>query len=163
MVELGERVRALRERRGWNPRQLALAAGVDPAYVYRIEDGGRRPSHQTLTNLAGALGVAVSDLTGQTEPELLTAGEDFATAHRWAALAPALADTDVEALLRTLAGLSPAARAEAVDYIAWRATREPAVRTYTDSSPAENPPRILGDTAPAHPRQRRQGPPRRSI
>lgn len=71
--DLAERLRSLIEAKGLTPYALAKAAGVDTTYIYRILKGqGKRPSHATLTRLAGVLGVTVEDLIGETwaPPEL---------------------------------------------------------------------------------------------
>jgi len=47
----------LREAKGWNRRELAEAAGVDPATITRLEQGKRDDPHaSTITLLAMALG-----------------------------------------------------------------------------------------------------------
>lgn len=69
LTRLADRVRDLMEARGLTPYALAKAAGVDATYVYRILKGqGKRPSHATLTRLAGVLGVTVEELTGVDLP-----------------------------------------------------------------------------------------------
>jgi transcriptional regulator with XRE-family HTH domain len=46
----------LREERGWNRRELARAAGVDPATITRLERGDRDPRAVTVARVAMALG-----------------------------------------------------------------------------------------------------------
>jgi transcriptional regulator with XRE-family HTH domain len=53
---LGEEARRLREDSGIARLALAEAAGVDEAYIRRIEDGRARPSFETYARLATALG-----------------------------------------------------------------------------------------------------------
>ena len=60
--ELAERVRALRQEKGWTQEQLAYRAGFDRKSVNRIENAAYSPSADRLFVLADALGVAVSDL-----------------------------------------------------------------------------------------------------
>jgi transcriptional regulator with XRE-family HTH domain len=57
---LGSEVRRLREDAGLSRRALALAAGVDPAFLGRIEDARERASAETLTRLALVLGADFS-------------------------------------------------------------------------------------------------------
>jgi Helix-turn-helix domain len=46
------------------PHAVAVAAGIDSSNLYRLLDGERRrPSNETLTRLAGVLGVGVDELT----------------------------------------------------------------------------------------------------
>lgn len=59
---LGEAVRQLREQRGLTQRQLADAADINPTWISHIESGRTNPAWGTVARLAGALGVAVSEL-----------------------------------------------------------------------------------------------------
>ena len=147
MDELGARVRGFRQARGLTGSALARQAGIDAGQLSRIEHGqAKRPGHRTLANLADALGVSVAELTGRPEPELVSLGEEFTTALRWAAVAPDLGDIDVERHLRTLAKLSPAARADIVAYARWRGQQE-----YT-AARGPHPPRPFAESAGGEPR-----------
>lgn len=53
----GDRVRALREKRGWAQDELAYRAGLHRTYVGGIERAERNATLQTVERLAGALGV----------------------------------------------------------------------------------------------------------
>jgi len=60
----------LRERRlaaGLSQEKLALEAGVDRTFVSLLERGGRQPTLSTLWRLAGALGIAPSELVHNVE------------------------------------------------------------------------------------------------
>ena len=57
---LAEDVRRFREDAGITRAALARAAGVDIAYVGRIEDGGEHPSLETYARLAAVLGADLS-------------------------------------------------------------------------------------------------------
>jgi transcriptional regulator with XRE-family HTH domain len=46
----------LREAKGWNRRELAKAAGLNPATITRLERGERDPLATTVTRLAVVLG-----------------------------------------------------------------------------------------------------------
>jgi len=60
---LGDRVRELRLAKGWSVADLAAAAGISMGYVSLIENNRRRNTPlRTLTGLATALGVPVSEL-----------------------------------------------------------------------------------------------------
>lgn len=54
---LGRRIVKAREELGWNQKQLAEAAGVNPGYLSMIERGLKRPSLDTLRKLRDALGL----------------------------------------------------------------------------------------------------------
>ena len=69
---MGERLRAAREKAGLSQRQLAFP-GCSPAYISRIESGGRIPSLQLLRELGRRLSVsadylATGDEDGFAEP-----------------------------------------------------------------------------------------------
>lgn len=52
----GERVRGLREERGWSQEALAERAGLHFTYVSQIERGTRNPTLTVVARLAAALG-----------------------------------------------------------------------------------------------------------
>lgn len=70
-LEIGRRVKELREARGWTLGQLAVYSKVSTAYISRLEGGlVPRPSAMMLNRLAGALGVGLTYLlTGERPPE----------------------------------------------------------------------------------------------
>ncbi len=58
-------LRALREAKGLTQVELAVAAGVSPATVFRVE-AGKRPRLDTLEQFAAVLGVSVTELIDST-------------------------------------------------------------------------------------------------
>ena len=67
---VAEHVGVLRERRveaGLSQARLALEAEVDRTFVSLLERGGRQPTLSTLWRLAGALGVAPTELISGVE------------------------------------------------------------------------------------------------
>jgi transcriptional regulator with XRE-family HTH domain len=67
--EIGKRIRAYREFRGWSQARLAGAAGLDPKTISELEDG--RPSQSsTIQRIAPALGIKTDDLLGEGPPPL---------------------------------------------------------------------------------------------
>ncbi|HYF77361.1 MAG TPA: helix-turn-helix domain-containing protein [Symbiobacteriaceae bacterium] len=63
---LGERVKRLRESRGWNRKELAERAGLNPSHIGLIERAirvGVRPD--TLEKIAAAFGIPVARLRGE--------------------------------------------------------------------------------------------------
>lgn len=60
--ELGERVRELRERRGFTQERLAEGSGLSPDTVGRLERGDFSPTFDTMCKLAEGLSVPRSVL-----------------------------------------------------------------------------------------------------
>src|SRR5215471_8976513 len=63
-VELGERLRAIRQLRRRTLKEVAGAAGVSESFLSQLERGRANATIATLQRLATALGVDVSDLFG---------------------------------------------------------------------------------------------------
>ena len=60
--ELGPRVRALREERGWSQERLAERAGLHPTYVSSVERGERNVTLLSILRLAEALRADAGEL-----------------------------------------------------------------------------------------------------
>lgn len=61
-ISLVNRIRALREHRGWDQGELADRAGLSQPYLSRIESSRRPGSIKALRKIADALGVGISEL-----------------------------------------------------------------------------------------------------
>jgi transcriptional regulator with XRE-family HTH domain len=62
-VELGRRLREVRERRGRSLADVAAAAEISPAYLQKLEAGGvKQPSPNVVYKLADALDLDYSEL-----------------------------------------------------------------------------------------------------
>lgn len=59
---VADRIRELREARGWSQEYLAHEAKVNRSYFAVLESGRRNPTIETLCKVAAALGVDVADL-----------------------------------------------------------------------------------------------------
>lgn len=69
MSLVGERIRTLREGKGWSQGELARLANVASQTVMRIENGDTpQPTQHTVERLARALGVDYVALWGGTAP-----------------------------------------------------------------------------------------------
>ena len=62
MTALGERIKALRQERSLQQRQLAEKAALTPSMVSQIESGRLTPSLNTLGRIAAGLGVPIATL-----------------------------------------------------------------------------------------------------
>ncbi|WP_084529238.1 helix-turn-helix domain-containing protein [Nocardia crassostreae] len=67
---LGEQLRALRQEQGEKLIETAGRAGISPQHLSEVERGRKDPSSEMISNLAGALGTTLGDLTGQVADEL---------------------------------------------------------------------------------------------
>lgn len=65
---IGWNLRRLRVAQGLSQERLALAAGIDRAYVGRVERGSENVTVDTLAAMARALAVPVADLFVAPEP-----------------------------------------------------------------------------------------------
>ncbi len=65
---VGERIKELRERRGYSLRELASRAGVSAAMISETERGKKSPTITLLTAIATALSVPPSYLFERDEP-----------------------------------------------------------------------------------------------
>jgi len=59
---LAERIKMLREARGWTQEQLAERAAMQRSYLGDLELGRRNPSVRTLVKMANAFGIAIPEL-----------------------------------------------------------------------------------------------------
>lgn len=83
---VGWNLRKLRVAKGLSQERLALEAGIDRAYVGRVERGTENVTIDTIEMLANALGVAVPALFHEVEegtplPEPLPAGRKVKAAN----------------------------------------------------------------------------------
>ena len=60
-MDVGERLVALREARGYTTNRLANLAGVSQSFLRDIEHRNKRPTVDTLALLCDALGVSLRD------------------------------------------------------------------------------------------------------
>jgi transcriptional regulator with XRE-family HTH domain len=72
-VELGERLRAIRQLRRKTLKAVASAAGISESFLSQLERGRTNATIATLQRLSTALGIDVSDLftTGRPRPQVL--------------------------------------------------------------------------------------------
>ena len=58
----GERVRSLRNLKGWSQERLALEADLDRSYIGGVERGERNISLLNIVKIADAMEIPVSEL-----------------------------------------------------------------------------------------------------
>lgn len=93
------RVRELRTKKGWTIDQLADVTGMSRGFISQIENEKRDPSAETLSELAKAFDVRVSQLIA--DPDLAA---DIAEAMR---ILDAIPAKDRPAALRAMSGFVP--------------------------------------------------------
>ncbi|WP_279286287.1 helix-turn-helix domain-containing protein [Desulfofundulus sp. TPOSR] len=74
MESIGIRLKRLREKKGLSLRALGRAAHISHSFIKDIEAGRSKPSLDTLLALAQALGVSISDITGESEQKIESNG-----------------------------------------------------------------------------------------
>lgn len=62
LVQLGERIRDERRRRGYTQAELAESLNLSVAYVSLIERGGRNPPYTTVVEIARVMGYSPRQL-----------------------------------------------------------------------------------------------------
>ncbi|MHB8928860.1 MAG: helix-turn-helix domain-containing protein [Bacillota bacterium] len=61
-MTFGEKVRIIREARGWSQQDLAAKIGMSPGYIAQVETGRTEPSFQALQKLVQVLGMEAAKL-----------------------------------------------------------------------------------------------------
>lgn len=62
LIQLGNRIRVLRQDSGISQEQLGIISGLHRTYKGAIERGERNPSVLSLQKIASALGMSIKDL-----------------------------------------------------------------------------------------------------
>ena len=61
-MQIGDKIRKVREAKGLSQKQVALSLGMDQAQYSRIENSKTDPSFSNVTKIAKALGIELSEL-----------------------------------------------------------------------------------------------------
>ena len=69
MIEVGNRIRDLREKKFMNRNQLANRAGVSPTYIYQLEKGEKSPTIEYLSHICWGLGITLQDFFSINTPD----------------------------------------------------------------------------------------------
>ena len=67
-LQLGPRIRALRQARGFTLRELAERAGVTESFLSQVEREVTSPSIASVQRIAGALDLAIAELFVEEAP-----------------------------------------------------------------------------------------------
>lgn len=67
MITTGQRIRRLRERKGWTQLELAAALNINNSVLSRIESGKRPVEDELLVRLADLFGTSTDYLLGRAD------------------------------------------------------------------------------------------------
>jgi len=88
---LGDKIRELRQKRGYTLEKLAELTESSKSYIWELENKNPpRPSAEKLGAIARALGVTVDYLIGADLPEDLQTAEDRAFFRKYQRMSPTL-------------------------------------------------------------------------
>ncbi len=87
-LDYGRALRRLRSERGVGLNDLATRAGVSPSYLSEVERGFKRPSTDVLARIAGAFGMAPSELLAYVEASGTVGGVETLAAYAAAPIEP---------------------------------------------------------------------------
>jgi transcriptional regulator with XRE-family HTH domain len=65
LARLGDRIRALRGRKGWTQAEMAEKVGLDRSFLADVERGKRNISIMNLALIAEGLGVTLAQMFSQ--------------------------------------------------------------------------------------------------
>ena len=69
-MNVGERIKELREKRGFTVNKLANLAGISQSYLRDVELGNKNPTIETLSYFCDALGVSLKDFFDDSNNEI---------------------------------------------------------------------------------------------
>jgi DNA-binding Xre family transcriptional regulator len=70
---VGKAIKVIRKAKGINQDTLAIAAGISPSHLQRIETGERQPTQDALNLICINLGINSEDITYEVETLILVA------------------------------------------------------------------------------------------
>ena len=66
---IGDRIRNLRNERGWSQEELAHRSDISPSHIGRLERGERGATIHSLERVTNALGVTIEELFRFSSPD----------------------------------------------------------------------------------------------
>ncbi len=69
-MNVGERIKALREEAGYTVNKLANMAGISQSFLRDIELGNKNPTVETLSYFCDALKISLSDFFREDDNEI---------------------------------------------------------------------------------------------
>lgn len=112
-LPLGERLKQLRQERGWSQAELAAKVGADAGQISRYENGRMTPSAEAVVKIAEVLDVTTDYLLVETSPRRSPHAPENILGDRLAVVAE-LADDDLGVLRSVIDGLVAKTRLRAL-------------------------------------------------
>jgi transcriptional regulator with XRE-family HTH domain len=103
-LPLGERLKQLRQERGWSQAELAAKVGADAGQISRYENGRMTPSAEAVVKIAETLDVTTDYLLVETSPRRSLHAPENILGDCLATIAE-LADDDLGVLRSVIDGL----------------------------------------------------------
>ncbi len=72
-MNVGERIKQLREERGFTVNRLANIAGLSQSFLREVELGNKNPTVETLSYFCEALDVSLAEFFNENESEICPA------------------------------------------------------------------------------------------
>lgn len=69
-IDVGNRIRQLREQKGWHKGTLATKAGISPSYIPKLENGEKSPTVETLNAICLAFDITLVQFFDSTNLDL---------------------------------------------------------------------------------------------
>jgi transcriptional regulator with XRE-family HTH domain len=101
-VDLSQRIRFLRKKKGLNQGDLAETIGINPSHLSRLENGKYQPSVDALQKIAQALEVSVDFLLSNDDGEELEVKIENKSLSERLRLIGTLEDADQQALIQVI-------------------------------------------------------------
>lgn len=68
-MELGEKIKSLRQERGYTVNKLANMAGISQSYLRDIELGNKQPTVEYLSYICGALKISLEEFFSENSTD----------------------------------------------------------------------------------------------
>ena len=101
-VELSQRIRFLRKKKGLNQGELAEKVGINPSHLSRLENGKYQPSVDALQKIAEALEVSVDFLLSDDDSGELEVKIENKSLSERLRLIDTLDEADQQALIQVI-------------------------------------------------------------
>lgn len=74
-MDINQKIKRLRDERGWSTYQLALEAGLTQSTLSSLLGGNSNPSIKTLECVCNAFGISLAEFFAESEPKAVEKNE----------------------------------------------------------------------------------------